>query len=599
MLALQRTVGNQAARTQHPKLAAGGGGDLELPEFTIRDVDVEAVDVPVAPPQARPDRRAPMGQRAPGSPAQREYAEIRRIVAVYKSERRSAAPGGAARLHELLAQIRTLSSAWLDRYPRADPAVVASLEKLSQRAASKQARLRKQPGRDAAGHHVKPAPANPRQRELDEIGRLLADYKREKSAAQPGNEARLLTMLNQINTSCRAWVKRYPDADAAAVARLERVSLGVSSAQAKLLKRQAHRIYLDSLTAGAANPDVRGADAVPAEAYEHRFQAATPGSRMRGVRARAGFAYDLKMDSESMRSQHARERMRLVQDKGLTPAEHAAFLVFTGQDYEYINPAQSHLTESRRLIDPDDDEREKTWLQKSDWWKDPDDTPPWRPDPGVDDDAYGPDDDDLQAIEDEPREINLTAPPVDLIAVADKDTGHDQFDEKVLQEEGRLHTAMAVSGMHKLDPFTGISYRGETVEEMTLKPGDVKSYVTLVSTSKNPGRAVEFGCRGIESNVQRGGNRDTIVLWCFDHAGGDLPGRDVEALAVVKAEAEVLLFPGSTFRITAVRKYSDGPPPGPLGTALAQYAESDQWSPRLHRAKEIYIVNAKMRSAPA
>jgi len=223
----------------------------------------------------------------------------------------------------------------------------------------------------------------------------------------------------------------------------------------------------------------------------------------------------------------------LVQKKGLMGGELAAIRVFTsgGGDFNYINPAQAAPNEDKT----------KDWMTQN-----------------------------------------------------KKEKAHGQawgkLEDKTLRGEGQWHAQMAMSGMEKLDPFDGMSFRGQTTNAFTLKAGDTYTFGTLASTSKHARVAVNFA----NDNLFKGSN-NIAVLWSLDHKGGHRPGRDVELLSALAGEAEVMLFPGSTFEIVEVVERGVGVPTGPLGDLDKALKEAVGANINTYADKlKIYFVRAQM-----
>jgi hypothetical protein len=180
---------------------------------------------------------------------------------------------------------------------------------------------------------------------------------------------------------------------------------------------------------------------------------------------------------------------------GLSPAEFAAILTFTTEDFRYINPATAN--------DPE-------FMVKSK--------------PGS---FANP----------------LTMPKKKFLA-----DRKEKFLE--LQGEGSLHAGMAMQGLLKMPVFRGKLYRGESLSSTDFAKrfvrsanGDVKAKVTtfsrntITSMTKAPNRPLTFM-----------GYSDESVYWEIDV----IDGRDIEKLSHADAEREVVVLPGSQFAITSV-----------------------------------------------
>jgi hypothetical protein len=386
------------------------------------------------------------------------------------------------------------------------------------------------------------------------IRRALGDYEHERKAAAPGTEDRQVQLLARLDELCTAWLTGHRVAlgpqDANRWTVVSELAQRVAEERVKLSQAQAHEVYVDSLAAGEVDPIDQiffggQARSTPAT-YEHKFQAASPGARRQGVEARSGFRSKFKrLAPNQVADSSTTKRLELVKRKGLTDAEHAALLVFTEQsgDYNYINPAQV----TQPSYDPVTGAKKKSWMASN-------------------------------------RERARKGAEVD---------DWKGVDEATVREEGALHAALAVSAMKKLDPFEGVSYRGETTDAMTVTPGSPKDFATLASTTKNPAKTTSF----VEMNLTA--DRNIAVFWLFDHRGGHLQGRDIQMLSALESEAEVLLFPGSRFEVTEVAR---GRPAGgevqmETGAMPDAFAAFKQMTPTILKAKAIYFITAKMLPA--
>jgi hypothetical protein len=261
------------------------------------------------------------------------------------------------------------------------------------------------------------------------------------------------------------------------------------------------------------------------------------------MEARSGYRSKFKRLAPSqVQDSSITKRLELVKRKGLTDVEHAALLVFTEQagDDNYINPAQV----TQPAHDPVTGARKKSWMQAN-------------------------------------RERARKGPEVDH---------WKGVDEATVREEGALHAALAVSAMRKLDPFEGVSYRGETTDAMTIKAGDAKDFASLASTTKNPDKTTSF----VDMNLTA--DRNIAVFWLFDHRGGHLQGRDIETLSALQSEAEVLLFPGSRFVVTEVARGrpANGEVRMDAGAMPDAFAAFKRMTPKILTAREICFITAKM-----
>ena len=205
----------------------------------------------------------------------------------------------------------------------------------------------------------------------------------------------------------------------------------------------------------------------------------------------------------------------MVKDKGITPAELAGIMAFTDNagDFEYMNPAASN-SPSR-----------------------------------------------MQANKEKQQKINATQPT----------RGWGQVDDQTVREEGSLHTAMAVSGISKLDLYKAMTYRGQTYSENGFKASiaEGKSFTigSLASTTKEMDVATSFAGKNLTNPAtaakvapakKADDVLDVAVIFAYRPGHG---GRDIEALSAQDGEAEVAMLPGSTFKIASVTKVGGGGTP--------------------------------------
>jgi hypothetical protein len=180
--------------------------------------------------------------------------------------------------------------------------------------------------------------------------------------------------------------------------------------------------------------------------------------------------------------QEVEDRMAMVEGKGLSRAEHAAISAYSLGDYKYMNAAAANDT---------------GWME------------------GVKSSSYG------------------------------QQSGWGKISNQSMKEEGSLHSAFAVKGLAKLDPYPGVTYRGEerSEAEMTRKAakGETYEFLNLTSTSKQKSTALGFSGTGGEGKVS--------VVWVFTNGGG----RDISTLSLSQGEDEVLLLVGT--KVTVVASY--------------------------------------------
>jgi hypothetical protein len=180
--------------------------------------------------------------------------------------------------------------------------------------------------------------------------------------------------------------------------------------------------------------------------------------------------------------QEVNDRMATVEGKGLSRAEHAAISAYSLGDYKYMNAATANDT---------------GWME------------------GVKASDYG------------------------------KQSGWDKMSNQTIKEEGSLHSAVAVKGLAKLDPYPGVTYRGEERSEAEMAKkvakGNTYEFLNLTSTSKLKDTALGFSGSGGKDKVS--------VVWVITNGGG----RDISALSLSQGEDEVLLLVGT--KVTVVASY--------------------------------------------
>ena len=129
-----------------------------------------------------------------------------------------------------------------------------------------------------------------------------------------------------------------------------------------------------------------------------------------------------------------------------------------------------------------------------------------------------------------------------------------RLDDKTVKEEGSLHTAMALQGLLKMDPYPGETYRGarftpEAVKAMGLRPGKTMPFATLTSSTKDKDIGINF-VYGLGSGAMIDPSKTVAVFYILTDHGG----RDISDIALVRKEAEVLLLPGSVFVVKSVQE---------------------------------------------
>jgi hypothetical protein len=145
--------------------------------------------------------------------------------------------------------------------------------------------------------------------------------------------------------------------------------------------------------------------------------------------------------------------------------------------------------------------------------------------------------------------------------------------------------------MSKLDPYVGVSYRGESRSEADVRSmagvGTTHRQHSLVSTSKYESIAFGFGTKNLAPG------RDVAVFWIYQHTGAKGFGADVEILSAMKGEGEVLLFPDAPFEIAAAVEVGPGlPAPGGPMAAFHTYIMGQFRAGALGSAEKVMLILA-------
>jgi hypothetical protein len=123
--------------------------------------------------------------------------------------------------------------------------------------------------------------------------------------------------------------------------------------------------------------------------------------------------------------------------------------------------------------------------------------------------------------------------------------------DKLYIEEGTLHAGVAMQGLAKIKPWNETVYRGATFAKaaMTVKVGQILSFNSFASASKNKLQAELFAYTSAKKSAEerRAGapDRDVGIIYEFRRPNG----RDVTQFSLAQTEEEVVLLPGSRFRI--------------------------------------------------
>lgn len=115
--------------------------------------------------------------------------------------------------------------------------------------------------------------------------------------------------------------------------------------------------------------------------------------------------------------------------------------------------------------------------------------------------------------------------------------------------EGLRHGQMAKKGLKKLPEYKDVAYRGMTITPEDLatkyKKGGVVDYLNFTSTSKARSESEVFIGNELAKDKALGGDKVGLLL----HLNVQEKGRDVSNLSLVEKEQEVLLMPGTRFKM--------------------------------------------------
>lgn len=108
---------------------------------------------------------------------------------------------------------------------------------------------------------------------------------------------------------------------------------------------------------------------------------------------------------------------------------------------------------------------------------------------------------------------------------------------------------MAITGLSKLPDWKGTCFRGARQPLVDFKKqykvGKVINYDSFLSTSRDKSASEVFAKKNV---------KDTVGVMLFMKIKF---GKDVSKLSLVEAEAEVLLLPGSSFKVDKIEKGKD------------------------------------------
>ena len=131
-------------------------------------------------------------------------------------------------------------------------------------------------------------------------------------------------------------------------------------------------------------------------------------------------------------------------------------------------------------------------------------------------------------------------------------------------QEGALHGGMVSVAFEKLPAWDGRTFRGARYtpkQFKAMKPGSELPFTAFASSSLNEEKARDF------ANMDGAPGFTVRVLFVMNVHNG----RDIQSLAASETEQEIVLPPGSRFRVTEVEKSrkTSGREPGVLRTGRA------------------------------
>lgn len=153
-----------------------------------------------------------------------------------------------------------------------------------------------------------------------------------------------------------------------------------------------------------------------------------------------------------------------------------------------------------------------------------------------------------------PAISNYTAGLESHIAPKDKDGNGPAAkpeDIKTARLEGAAHAAMAMKGLRKLPPYTGVAYRGFLLNLDRFK----KLFPAQGAGSNDILQGTSKGLDVPAGFLYRGGSAP-IEVWMEVHYSGRGAGRDVQHLSTLPHELEVLMLPGAKYDVVSIEKVS-------------------------------------------
>jgi hypothetical protein len=123
-------------------------------------------------------------------------------------------------------------------------------------------------------------------------------------------------------------------------------------------------------------------------------------------------------------------------------------------------------------------------------------------------------------------------------------------------EEGTLHAGVAMQGLAKLKPWNKTVYRGAsfTTAGFKLDVGQVLPFDSFASASKLRSKAEEFAYTSAQKSdkerLDGAPDRSVAIIYEFKRPNG----RDVTEFSLAQNEEEVVLLPGSRFRVDQLKR---------------------------------------------
>ena len=140
-------------------------------------------------------------------------------------------------------------------------------------------------------------------------------------------------------------------------------------------------------------------------------------------------------------------------------------------------------------------------------------------------------------------------------------------------EEGTLHAGVAMQGLAKFAPYNKPVYRGASFPKASVKVdiGQFVSFNSFASASKLKSKAEDFAYTSSRPSLveTKAGAppRDVGILYELHRPGG----RDVSEFSLAGEEEEVVLLPGSRFRIDSVQPISAPGGPNAKGSPITEW----------------------------